>query len=316
MGATPAQPESAVPRQVARPAAPDTSDTSDTSNASNASNTSNTSNTSERPSLPDYQAFLQQQLATQPHTVMRHHWEGEDIWVKRAVAPHGTGSYRALGLLARLLGLDVLRPVPNPGGPATIATEVRRLHDMAALGLRVPVVLATHRDGFAMRSLGRAGEATPSLGNEIEAAARAAHSAEVLGLWQQGLDVIARVHRRGACLSQAFARNMVRCPDGQVACIDFEDDPAAVLPLAVCQVRDTLCYAHSTAIYLQQSDTLPEARQRWAAWVAQGNAEMQTVLATSIRRMGWMRHLPQSRTLGRDLQRVRAAYDLLVAAVG
>jgi hypothetical protein len=36
------------------------------------------------------------------------------------------------------------------------------------------------------------------------------------------------------------------------------------------------------------------------------------VLAHSIARMDWLRHLPQSRRLGRDLQRARAAYDLLV----
>jgi hypothetical protein len=119
------------------------------------------------------------------------------------------------------------------------------------------------------------------------------------------------VHHQGTCLSQAFARNLVRCPDGEVACIDFEDDPAAVLPLSVCHVRDALCYAHSTAIYLHASDTLGEGRERWAAWVAQGSAEMREVLATSVRRMGWMRHLPTGRKLGRDLQRVRAAYDLL-----
>ena len=45
--------------------------------------------------------------------------------------------------------------------------------------------------------------------------------------------------------------------------------------------------------------------------LAQGSQEMQVQLATSVRRMGWMRHLPTSRSLGRDLQRVRAAYDLL-----
>ena len=104
---------------------------------------------------------------------------------------------------------------------------------------------------------------------------------------------------------------MVLDPSGAVICIDFEDDPAAVLPLAVCHVRDALCYAHSTAIYLHTSGTLTEGRARWAAWVAQGSAEMREVLATSVRRMGWMRHLPTNRKLGRDLQRVRAAYDLL-----
>ncbi len=218
---------------------------------------------------------------------------------------------RVLGAAAKALRMPVLTPVPNPGGPTAIATEVQRLRDLAARGIRVPVVLAAAADGFAMRHLGHTGEEIHSLGNEIDHAVQAGDTATVLALWQQGLDTLTQVHRQGTCLSQAFARNMVRCPDGEVACIDFEDDPAAVLPLAVCHVRDALCYAHSTAIYLHTSGTLIEGRDRWAAWVAQGSAEMRDVLATSVRRMGWMRHLPTNRKLGRDLQRVRAAYDLL-----
>jgi hypothetical protein len=258
-----------------------------------------------------YDAFLRQQLSEQPHNVMTHVVGDEQIWVKRAGAPHGPGRYRAMAVLARLLQLPVLRPVPNPGGTAAIATEVRRLTDLAARGIRVPAVVAAQPGGFAMRHLGRVGEETHSLGNEIDHAVQDGDTATVLALWQQGLDTLAHVHRQGTCLSQAFARNLVRCPDGEVACIDFEDDPAAELPLAVCHARDALCYAHSTAIYLHQSHTLDEARKRWAAWVAHGSPGLQAELATSLRRMRWMRHLPTSRRLGRDLQRVRAAYDLL-----
>lgn len=259
----------------------------------------------------DYRAFLRQKLATQPHNVMSHVLGNEQIWIKRAGAPHGMGRYRAMAVLAGLLRLDVLRPVPNPGGPVAIATEVRRLHDLAARGVHVPEVLAVQENGFAMRHLGRVGEEAHSLGNAIERTLRADDPAAVLTLWQQGMDALLHVHHQGTCLSQAFARNMVRNPSGEVVCIDFEDDPAAVLPLPLCHVRDALCYAHSTAIFLQQSGSLPEARERWAAWVAQGSAQMQAVLAISIRRMEWIRHLPASRRLGRDLQRVRAAYDLL-----
>jgi len=261
---------------------------------------------------PDYAAFLRQQLAEQPHNVMRHALGEEAVWVKRAGAPHGRGRYRAMAVLAGLLRLPVLSPVPNPGGPQAIATEVRRLRDLAARGVRVPEVLAAQEDGFAMRHLGRPGEDTPSLINAMDDAARAHDAPAAFALWEQGLDALAHVHRQGTCLSQAFARNMVRCPDGEMACIDFEDDPAAVLPLAVCHARDALCYAHSTAIYLQQIGRLAEARERWAAWVAQGSPEMQAVLKDSVRRLRWLRHLPASRKLGRDLQRVRAAHDLLI----
>ena len=267
---------------------------------------------SPHPQTPiDYSAFLRQQLATQPRSVMGHLLGNEQIWVKRAGPPHGMGRYRAMAVLATVLRLEMLRPVPNPGGPAAIATEVRRLHELSARGVRVPVVLAVEANGFAMRHLGRVGEEAHSLGNAMERAMRADDHAAVLSLWQQGLDALTHVHRLGTCLSQAFARNMVRDPSGAVVCIDFEDDPAAVLSLPLCHVRDALCYAHSTAIYLRQSGMLPEARERWATWVAHGSAEMQALLATSIHRIRWIRHLPSARTLGRDLQRLRAAYDLL-----
>ncbi|RYF65258.1 MAG: hypothetical protein EOO29_40890, partial [Comamonadaceae bacterium] len=96
-----------------------------------------------------YETYLAQHLATQPHNVMAHVLGAEQIWIKRAGAPHGTGRYRAMAVLAGLLRLPVLRPVPNPGGPAAIATEVRRLQDLAERGIRVPAVVAAQPNGFA-----------------------------------------------------------------------------------------------------------------------------------------------------------------------
>lgn len=260
---------------------------------------------------PDrYAAYLLRQLAQQQLNVASYQLGGEQVWLKKAGARHGMGRYRLMGVLAALTRLGVLRPVPNLGGPQAIATEVRRLRELGAQGLRVPRVLAAQEDGFLMRHLGQPGEYTPSLAHEIDSAV-AAGPAAVLALWKQGLAALAQVHARGQCLSQAFARNMVRCPDGTVGYIDFEDDPAAVLPLPVCHVRDALCYVHSTAIYLRQSGALHDACGVWADWLQTCSPEMQRLLAHSLARMGWMRHLPRSRRLGRDLQRVRAAYDLL-----
>ena len=139
------------------------------------------------PQAAEEAEFLRQHLATQPHNVMRHMRGDGQVWVKRAGAPHGTVRYRTMAVLAGLLRLPVLRPVPNPGGPAAIATEVRRLQDLAARGLRVPAVLAVQTDGFSMSHLGRPGEDTPSLGNEIDHAAHQGDLAAMLALWQQGL---------------------------------------------------------------------------------------------------------------------------------
>ena len=130
----------------------------------------------------DYAAYLARQLAVQQFNVASYRLGDEQVWVKKANTPHGMARYRVLGALATLFGLPVLIPVPNLGGHTAIATEVRRLRDLAARGLRVPTVLAAQEDGFIMRHLGRPAEQTPSLGNEIEAAVPAGPEA-VLRLW-------------------------------------------------------------------------------------------------------------------------------------
>ena len=265
----------------------------------------------------DYAAFLRDTLATQPHNLAAYvltRSDGsqppEQVWLKKA-GPH-LGAWRAtlLGAVARLVRLEALRPVPNPGGRAAIHTEARRLAALHARGLRVPAVLAVQDDALLLRHLGEPGAPTKSLADELYDAARD-QPAQVLPLWQQGLHAVGLVHDAGACLSQAFARNLVRCPDGVVGYVDFEDDPEAALPLLQCQVRDLMCYAHSSGLYLQETGHLAQARDAWQAWLAQRPEALQAQLRTGVARMGWMRRLPQDRSLGRDLLRARVAYDLM-----
>ena len=260
---------------------------------------------------PDtYQAFLQQHLAHQSFNVVRYELPGESVWLKKAGPRIAAWRYRTLGLLAKWLDVPVLQPVVNPGGQIALATEVRRLRDLAARGLRVPQVLASDPDGFLMRHLGAPGAATPSLSDEMEAAVRA-NPAHTLALWQQGFAAVQLVHTYGTCLSQAFARNMVRCADGVVGYIDFEDDPLATLPPALCIVKDMLCYAHSTALFLQDAGTLAAARPLWQAWEAAASTEVRTALARTVHQMRWVGKLPNNRKLGRDTMRLRAMYGLL-----
>lgn len=262
------------------------------------------------PAPPDYDAFLRAHVLSQPLSIQRYDRGDETLWVKRAGASNPAWRYRALALLAACLRLPVLRPVPNPGGHAAIRTEVRRLRQLAQRGLRVPAVLAECEDGFVMRHLGSPGVEAPSLGNAMEAVLPQADGA-TLALWLQGLATLQQVHASGDCLSQAFARNMVCCADGVIGFIDFEDDPAAHLPLALCRVRDALCYAHSTAWILAKAGAMPAARAAWQDFVQAMEPETRALMERTAQQLGWVRHLPESRRLGRDMQRLRMAYTLV-----
>ncbi|HRM94611.1 MAG TPA: hypothetical protein PLO08_13485, partial [Alicycliphilus sp.] len=108
---------------------------------------------------------MQEQWPQQQPLVARYMLAGEQVWLKRAGPRHGMWRYRLLGAAAGVLRLPVLRPVPNLGGRPAIATELRRLRTLGALGLRVPQVLAACDDAFLMRDLGTPGRPTPSLGD-------------------------------------------------------------------------------------------------------------------------------------------------------
>lgn len=254
--------------------------------------------------------FLRHCLATQTEPVQRYLWRDDQVWVKRSVAARPRWHFWVLGLFASAVRLPALAPVPNPGGEHAVRTEARRLRELAARGLRVPPVLAELPDGFLMEHLGRPGKPTPSLAEEMNENT-AGRPDKVLDLFIQGLQATARVHAVGTCLSQGFARNLVRCPDGVIGYVDFEDDPQAGMPLAQCQLRDILCYVHSSAVYLLEAGRLDAARAPWQAWLSQRTPAVQALVADSARRMRWLRRLPEDRRWGRDLQRARAAWALL-----
>jgi hypothetical protein len=261
------------------------------------------------PAPGDYAEFLRTTLPRQEKNVASHRFGSERVWLKKAGPRHGKWGYRVMAAVARMARLDIIKPVPNPGGEAAIATEARRLKQLATAGLRVPTVLAQQADGLLISDLGESGRATVVLQERIDQAA-AAGPAALLAVWREGLTAIAAVHVCGQHLSQAFDRNLVQCPDGVIGYIDFEDDPAEVMTLAECQARDWLSYLHSTAMMLEAA--APQAAgQHWHAALSGVSDEVRERIQNAARRMKWAQKLPASRRWGRDTQRVRAVARLL-----
>jgi hypothetical protein len=211
---------------------------------------------------------------------------------------------RAVDALARAVRLPLLRAVAAPGGVAGQAVEVARLRSLAAAGVRVPDVLHVDQDFIVIRHL-----EGPILVHAIEAGGAPGFAA-----WQGGLDAIADVHARGACLSQAFARNFLVTPAG-LAMFDFEDDPLASMTLDEAQARDWLAYLHSTAWLL----TEPVAAQRAAldARLAAARSTVRSLVLGSGRRLRALRRLPRSRRVwGREVVGLRALARLFGAEAG
>ena len=261
------------------------------------------------PGHEDYAAFLRRMLGQQTQGVASHRIGPERVWLKKAGPRHSRFRYQLLALIARTLRLDMLTPVPNLGGEAAIATESRRLRALAESGLRVPRVLAQSPQGLLISDLGQNGRAATVFNERLEQAV-ASGPVALLSTWREGLAAIAAVHARGAYLSQAFARNLMHCPDGVIGFIDFEDDPGETLSIAECQARDWLSYLHSTALPLRASK--PEgAGEAWRATLAQADPAVRERIALAARRMRWLRSLPAHRRWGRDTQRVRAVARLL-----
>lgn len=205
----------------------------------------------------------------------------------------------ALKALSALARSPELKPVPAPGGADGQAIEVRRLTGLRQAGVRVPSVVHVDTEFFVMeRFAGR------SLAERLDA-----RPPDARALWEQGLRFLQDVHARGQCLSQASARNLIVTPEGMAA-IDFEDDPLAVLTLQEAQVRDWLLYLQSTVWLLPQGhDELVAAWER----AAPAGADAAPMLA-AVRRMAWMRHLPDKRKpWGRDIVSAQAAAALLHA---
>lgn len=266
------------------------------------------------PQPTDYADFLRAMLPLQAQSVASHRFGLERVWLKKAGPRHGKVGYYLLAAVSGALRLDVLRPVPNPGGEAAIEIEARRLRALAAAGVRVPAVLAQQRDGLLISDLGESGRPPVVLRERLDQAA-VAGPVPLLATWREGLAAIARVHARDAYLSQAFDRNLVLCPDGTIGFIDFEDDPGETLPLAECQTRDWLSYLHSTAMLVHAASP-HAAAAHWHAVLADASDDVRNRLAVAARRMRWLRHLPPGRRWGRDTQRVRAAAHLLARWYG
>ncbi|XID75342.1 RIO1 family regulatory kinase/ATPase [Alkanindiges sp. WGS2144] len=251
--------------------------------------------------------FLKQKIKTQQHNIASYTFNGHTVWIKKASRRHPMWLYRLLGWVMRFLGIQALMPVPNLGGAQAISTEVTRLKELAALGIRVPKVLAHYKHGLMLEDVGN--HAQPA--QHIDALlANAESPSACLELFKLTVRTILEVHQRGAWLSEAFARNILMDESGRLAFIDFEDDPATYMPPVCCYARDWLCFMFSVAARLNHHQIQEVAIDYLKQQLAKEPAATQHLVFTACERLSWLRKLPVQK-LGKDGQRLLATAELL-----
>ena len=225
--------------------------------------------------------------------------DGRRVWLKdyAAVPPVRRVLDAVWNALAVAMGADLLRTPPRHPAKASCTLELRRIRELAALGVRVPPVLGAGSDALLLDDIGSA------LGRELRTAADPARVDVLVG---QAFAGIADVHVRGGYLGQAFARNMAVAEAG-IGFLDFEDDPLEIMPLADAQARDWLMFAFGIANYYHGragvlADMMTRLRPRVSAGVAQRVARVATRLGKPAR---------VARYLGADGRAFATAVDAL-----
>lgn len=233
--------------------------------------------------------------------VTREVHEGEVRWRKRYGPTERAVARALLRRYARWRGLPALVAPPALTAEQACATEAAMIARLRGLGAVVPEILASSERELLLSDLG------PTLA----VACRGADAESRERLLRHGFEALAGLHRRGGCLSQAFARNLT-WREGVVGFIDLEEDPLLAMPLVAAQARDLLLYVQSTARFLAHDP--PRYERLLRAALADELPDVRREAARTARALGWLATLAQpfgtrARAVSLGLRQLAACVD-------
>lgn len=217
-------------------------------------------------------------------------------WLKKAAPARGIFRYHALNLFSWLLRLPLLKAVPQPGGTAAIANEIKRLNALQQAGVLVPKIIAHDNDWLLIEDVGVSIVKTLKQQSTKQATRQQ--------LFKQCLQAIKKLHLQKQYLSQGFIRNMLLDEvSNDIAFIDFEDDPLQVMSLAEAQARDLLLLVNSTARFFVQDQTF--FNHAISEFLQDHDGAMIDALNTTTQRMQWITKIPFQKLFGHDYQKLK-----------
>jgi tRNA A-37 threonylcarbamoyl transferase component Bud32 len=224
--------------------------------------------------------------------------EGQPAWRKHYGPAEHQLRLAALRGVARWMGVDSLLPPVPLAGELACRAERAMIERLAALGVRVPRVLAAERLALVLSDVGTS--LSDCCKQDSDPLRRAA-------LIEQGFDALRDLHARGGYVSQAFARNLTVSDEG-IGFIDLEQDPLSVMSLPSAQARDVLFFVHSTARFLPR----PAYAALLRAHLRREDDAVVTEVIAIARRLAWL--APVTRIGGKRARDVGVAVESLAHA--
>lgn len=227
------------------------------------------------------------------------------LWIKRQGVKLLPRFVSFQGLAATLLRVPHLRPSPQLSPEKMQAREIARMRAFADAGFAVPAIAYQSKTAMVMEDVGQ------TLASRL----RGMRKSDIPGheaLLVQAADALGRVHAAGLSHGRPHVRDFF-LRDGEVGFMDFEEDPASVMPLEMAQARDIFLYfLVVTTASIRPDETCPAAFAAWsrhASDAARYELRALTTLASRI--------LPLIRLIGRvhmgsDLRRFIMATEFLM----
>jgi tRNA A-37 threonylcarbamoyl transferase component Bud32 len=185
------------------------------------------------------------------------------------------------------------------------ARELARLRAFARAGFPVPKIAYASATAMVMSDVG------PTIDRRMRALRRSdpdAHDALLIEV----AEALGRVHAAGLSHGRPHVRDLF-LEDGKIGFMDFEEDPASVMPLELAQARDVFLYFLVAASLAETPETTcPAALQTWLVR-APDAARVELIRLTAL--IG--RILPLARLIGclhmgSDLRRFIMATEFLM----
>lgn len=224
--------------------------------------------------------------------------DGRTVWIKRFGDNNRRLRMAMLRWIARRLGANaLLAPIPLTA-TAACATEAAMIQRLSALGVRVPMIVASSATELVLSDLG-----------EVLPLKLRGHSlSERLRVLDLAFAALLDLHRRGGYVSQAVARNLTLDGDA-IGFIDLEEDPGTMMAVPAAQARDLLLFVYSTARFF--GDAREGLQQRLIDHLRQESPEVRDELRVAVHGLRWL--VPLAKPFGARARALSLGLDALLA---